>query len=1655
MSNSSVPSDERRLFEHFVIAGLDESKKLEYLTPSSQECGLRNTQPLAPITDITVIFPQHGETPPEGYEVIESTTLGYPADLNHGSLRIPSCFLCFRRGYHKQPLVDIGILDEGKGDKPMVDTNVVHRTPFGKVANVNNTSQNIFLTYRRAAPNSSQSQFVVTDIKIILANKGEIPPHTYYKIPKKLNKGIVGSEVYICYKKSQGVAKRLAYKPAVLDYFPRKDYSPTMEDFKLAQNVAMFCLPMGAVIECWPKKCQPPDRSFSTFVLTDENGTKFYGSAVTFYEQYNKKLTEEQLEILDLKNDDQKDLEGGTVEDSTSNNDPADDMLFYKNVSICLISRYPFFNSFKRFLFFLHRLSSSKAQSVPIERYISHLMYEVSFPTPRRPRVFMQLGAENISFDSHDDSQLPLNGAQLNDTLKCLGSTNLMNLMVLALMEQKILIHSLRPWMLAAVAESVCALMFPFHWQCPYIPQCPLGLAGVLHAPLPFIAGVDSRYFELYEDPPLDVTCFDLDTSTISYSSVRSTFKMGMLPKKLAKQLEQCLDNVYTKIQKAEADNNAKNKKIEYVPVDQDLMKQRKRREYEIEIHNAFLKFMASLMKGYQSYLRPITCAPATARATDTGNLFDLEGFLRSRDKSSAEFYKRFSETQSFMRFIEERSFVSDKNTYNAFFDDCIAKISALEDGRDTSDLQLLEPDVSHNHTTVFIPAPEPFINPETGEEAQFEYTEFPVRLNTNYFQLDRLEKNGRESEKVPIHFEASRCTAVRTKPETRSSLLAATNAVKTNPLHWAKTLLFYSYSLWFMQLDSLLLAAPNKKKILRLAFDVLHRMARTEIFPLDQVCYRILIELCGKYDEPAMAVKVLQMMQQVGLEQNAVTYGIYHRAVMDATWPTPARQRAIRCWKILQICVNANEAFMKFANIERRRLSIHETQSVSDNGYHSDKVTEKEEKEVEITADYEVTYRSLDDDEDPLGARSINNEKSEREISKVTMSPSRAKFLAEHASMPFSSETTPKSEKNSDGRSNSWFKGIANSPMFKMIRSTTFESPKHGFNDSLDANSSPSLHSLVNQVKRGYDDVVKDVVPTRFRLGVSSLVSEVSKLNKSYGAMGSGMIHSDEKENPFKINSKDPAYILDSGSTGCLLSEEFWMREVYLQLKRSRERKEREETPGTSESSVKEPEGRMEVILSSSTICPSCRTMIYDEEIMSGWKVDDQNLNTVCPHCYTDGVSADAVAEATSTFGVFAPRLTIKTRWMETPIGSWYAPGGLPVSRNSTPEKTKASEYETIQVEFVSPLVLRRELETILTTDKDAMKKESLKDTNPVVFWNLVYYMRRLGLPSQLFSWIAPRHHIRCVFDIPTEHQTVAPLYFLNPNNSNFPIQGKIVPSRNAWIAVTEAVKNNQLFKAIQTLVNESRRVGANGNITVGPHFPIFRDIQFASLDLFGRALVRDSLDIQYDSECQKLPPKIASILPMQDHPLKKVIIAKYEPEKETLKVLKIAGKHLESMGIPGSSGFELYPEEAVFLAENGSAIIQNNQGQELSPFECYSILESARIPMYRYEIYKHVKRTGLVILRPRLQSNRELLSRENTVENVDYNVFSPVKFSHHLPAVPVFSIICHRSNACFMEVSSLSRLNNVLLAFEEASKVNFVSVSGQLINLEQFLVD
>lgn len=37
---------------------------------------------------------------------------------------------------------------------------------------------------------------------------------------------------------------------------------------------------------------------------------------------------------------------------------------------------------------------------------------------------------------------------------------------------------------------------------------------------------------------------------------------------------------------------------------------------------------------------------------------------------------------------------------------------------------------------------------------------------------------------------------------------------------------------------------------------------------------------------------------------------------------------------------------------------------------------------------------------------------------------------------------------------------------------------------------------------------------------------------------------------------------------------------------------------------------------MSSCSLCRSCNSLVYDEEIMAGWTSDDSNLNSSCPFC-------------------------------------------------------------------------------------------------------------------------------------------------------------------------------------------------------------------------------------------------------------------------------------------------------------------------------------------------------------------------------------------------------------------------------------------------------
>ncbi|XP_033633840.1 C-myc promoter-binding protein-like isoform X2 [Asterias rubens] len=855
-----------RVANYFVVAGLTENSRP--LEEEIQSEGLRPQRSVAPITDVAIIIRGQGEKPPAGFTVIETTPSGLVADLNHGSIGSSSIFLCFKRGFDKLPLTDIGILHEGK-ERVMAGCEIVSTTPNGNPANVNTRigvgSQRAYLTYRRASETSPHNSLAVIDICVIFTNKGETPPHAFCLINKNLNKGsMVGSDVYLCYKKSAVRGNSLPYQSGILSRYPLEDD----EEFPLPDSVSRFCMPLGATIECWSTARHHPLPVFSTFVLTDSAGKKVYGAAVTFYEGYpEEKLTPQQRKDLGIK----PEKKNVTLNYSV-----------HTNKCVCLLSRWPFFDAFKKFLTFIYRLSISGPHTIPIERHISHFMNEVIFPTPQRPRILMELGHDSLVLAQPQTSPMPLSGASFCAMLRNLAPDNSMNMLAFVLLEHKLLLHSLRPALLTGVAEAVSTMIFPFVWECPYIPLCPLSLSTVISAPLPVIVGVDSRYFDMYE-PATDATCLDIDTNSILQSDERKPITWKILPKKPAKRLHSNLNKLYFELcESGIGDGVSDDQAVEVAPLDDDFSRKKKQWQMEHRIQEAFLTFMASMLKGYSHNLLPITQQP-NHRVTDASARFDYPGFMKTREKTSHPFFKQFLKTQMFIKFIEERSFVSGNDEKFAFFDECVDKIEG--DGREEAQLIDVEDQQGSEHT-VFVTPPDS--NGFGGEE--YIYDKFPVlqkRLfhpfNHNRPQIPNktpmssrsLRGSGQQSSPFPR----------RTKHEIKQSQKMAKQQA-ASPDQWASFLLGQCYALWFLHLPSYVKATHSKTRALRTAFEVLKRMQAQELQLADEVCYRILMQLCGQYSQPVLAVQVYMEMKRRGIEPNAITYGFYNMAVLESTWP-------------------------------------------------------------------------------------------------------------------------------------------------------------------------------------------------------------------------------------------------------------------------------------------------------------------------------------------------------------------------------------------------------------------------------------------------------------------------------------------------------------------------------------------------------------------------------------------------------------------------------------------------------------------------------------------------------------------------------------------------------------------------------------------------
>ena len=83
---------------------------------------------------------------------------------------------------------------------------------------------------------------------------------------------------------------------------------------------------------------------------------------------------------------------------------------------------------------------------------------------------------------------------------------------------------------------------------------------------------------------------------------------------------------------------------------------------------------------------------------------------------------------------------------------------------------------------------------------------------------------------------------------------------------------------------------------------------------------------LCGAYNQPALAVKVLYEMKRSGVHPNAITYGYYNKAVLESKWPTDDTTGTLM-WNKLRNVVFGVAKFKKSGQLWAERNRNHSSE--------------------------------------------------------------------------------------------------------------------------------------------------------------------------------------------------------------------------------------------------------------------------------------------------------------------------------------------------------------------------------------------------------------------------------------------------------------------------------------------------------------------------------------------------------------------------------------------------------------------------------------------------------------------------------------------------------------------------------------------------------
>lgn len=428
-----------RLVEYFITVGID----FDNVAPINDD-SIAN-----PIRQIRIVNDK--QKLPDGFEQVRTTITGKDASLSKkGIMKSTRSYLCYSRFGDNEPFTRLAFMKTKSVNR---DWNRC----LGQI--IFNNKEHCFCV------RNDTSVPPIADICIISTDGSEKCPDGYYKLPHTINNNLA-----ICFRHLPMDALGLRYQTCIIDRFPRKDYANS----PLSNTVAVFCQPSGADLRC--ELILP---TFLSFVLTDAEGHRMYAITVTFYDR----LADADAQQIQCSLD-------SIYVDGFKPEWPVNAKNLYHSKSVCILSYYPFFQSFRECLKEIYRLANSGGK-IPIERYIVNLTQEIPLPIPNQQSVKLVYAHKPILFRLPADNELSLLDLDLKRIFQCLALDKVL-LVFQALITQvyKVLFTSAHISLITEVCEGFTSFLQPFEWEFTYVPVLPYSVFSILDAPVPLICGM-------------------------------------------------------------------------------------------------------------------------------------------------------------------------------------------------------------------------------------------------------------------------------------------------------------------------------------------------------------------------------------------------------------------------------------------------------------------------------------------------------------------------------------------------------------------------------------------------------------------------------------------------------------------------------------------------------------------------------------------------------------------------------------------------------------------------------------------------------------------------------------------------------------------------------------------------------------------------------------------------------------------------------------------------------------------------------------------------------------------------------------------------------------------------------------------------------------